>query len=117
MTSSSVTPSPALSTCPRCGAALHPLADLANLALQLRQTAAAARRDLDRMRLAFPSTVGAALAEIRLDAPILARRIACHAGACSALAASSAPSTSEPDQLAAPLATPAAAAAGKANSP
>jgi hypothetical protein len=56
-------------TCPRCGAPLHPLADLA--ALETR-------------RLALPSVVAVALQEARLDCRILAERLSCHAGLCRA---------------------------------
>lgn len=76
-----------LLTCQRCGQDLHPLADLSALARQLSARAAEARRSLDGMRLALPAIVPAALTEARLDAAILARRLDCHAGTCTAAGA------------------------------
>ena len=72
-----------MTVCPRCGAEVHPLGDCIALALRLGDRAAEARRALDNMRLALPSAIGTALTECRLDLPILARWLACHAGTCA----------------------------------
>lgn len=71
-------------TCPRCGSAMHPLADLAKLALQTSDRAGQGLHALDNRRLAVPSIVPVALQEAHLDGRILALRLACHAGTCTA---------------------------------
>ncbi len=68
--------------CPRCGAELHPLADLVKLARQTSARAAHGLEALQNRRLAVPSAVPVALQEAHLDCRILAERLACHAEAC-----------------------------------
>lgn len=70
------------STCPRCGAALHPLADLVKLAQQTSDRAREGLHALENRRIAVPSLVPVALQEAHLDGRILAARLACHAGVC-----------------------------------
>ena len=71
--------------CQRCGQPLYPLGSCATLAKQISLKADDGLRALDRMRLAIPSSIPAALQESRLDGAILARRLACHAGTCPTL--------------------------------
>ncbi len=72
-----------MTTCPRCAAALHPLADLARLALQTAERAGQGLHALQNRRIAVPTLVTLALQEGHLDGRILAARLACHAGTCS----------------------------------
>ncbi len=58
------------SVCPRCGAALLTLAQLAEIAIR-------ADAALERMRLVVPGEVSAGLR-------VLASALACHAGLCRA---------------------------------
>lgn len=89
--------------CQRCGQPVYPLGDLAALARQISNRAGEGLQALDRMRLAIPSTVGAALQEARLDGAILDRRISCHAGTClkaplqGPLVTPNSPSTTAPE--------------------
>lgn len=69
--------------CPRCGAEVHPLVDLAKLARQTSGRAADALHALETRRLALPSIVPVALQEAHLDGRILAARLSCHAGTCA----------------------------------
>ncbi len=71
-----------MSACPRCGAELHPLADLVKLARQTSARAAHGLEALQNRRLAVPSAVPVALQEAKLDCRILAERLACHAETC-----------------------------------
>ncbi len=68
--------------CPRCGAVLHPLADLVKLARQTSARAAHGLEALENRRLAVPSAVPVALQETQRGCRILAERLACHAGTC-----------------------------------
>jgi hypothetical protein len=72
-----------MTTCPRCGAPLHPLADLVALALQTSGRAADALAALEARRLALPSIVPVALQEAHLDGRSLAERLTHHAGTCT----------------------------------
>lgn len=84
-------PSPPSPTCPRCGAELHPLANLVKLARQTSGRAADALQALETRRLALPSIVGVALSEAHLDCRLLAERLSCHARTCAPRSTSSAP--------------------------
>ncbi len=67
------------SACPRCGAPLVDLVELAGIAVD-------AHRALETMRLAVPQAARSGLA-------VLATALPCHAGICAASAASNRPST------------------------
>ncbi len=82
-----------MTACPHCGAQLHPLADLARLALQISTRSGQGLHALENRRIAVPSVVPVALQEAHLDGRILAARLACHAGTCAAPESASSPTT------------------------
>jgi hypothetical protein len=73
-------------SCPRCGAALASLADLADCVTDAGSLATRASVALEARKLVVPSTVALGLRGLSNELPRIARAIACHAGTCLALA-------------------------------
>lgn len=70
-------------TCPRCGALVPSLADLADQALTLSATAARVVDGWRQMRLAVPQALAQGMRDLEAVAPRLAAGLACLAGRCA----------------------------------
>ncbi len=71
-----------MTTCPRCGSPVKPLADLHMMVRRITGRAVSARDALGAMHGWLPAVVPAALVDLEVTLELIGERIACHAGTC-----------------------------------